>query len=210
MALNKQLLSDTLQYIRKNRASWNQDFWHVGVGGFLNYRGEASDSENPLPPVEEQCGTIACFAGHACALAGAAFKASPGLVEDKLIGMIGTDGIYGNRRSERLEVLKGFGITEADVRAIAEKRADAETQDVLTPKGEFKSVRNHAQDVLGLTDTQADALFAPSNDFARLCKLVKALLAGKDIREDTYNTYGVVVGSREYNEAYDLGNIDNY
>lgn len=93
--LNEKLLRDTLRYIEENPEEWDQSQWRH----------------------ETSCGTMMCFAGHACDLNGAQWEGnSDYIIENRRFPWIGR--FSGSTNGARSAATKALGLTHCEAETL--------------------------------------------------------------------------------------------
>lgn len=148
----------------KNRRAWNQGLWgHVDLskvskGVRFVTRRKARYTQILTPP-GLACGTAMCFAGHATMAVGDLFVIGQAHANTGLAGDPAAEDVRETMFSDEISV---YDVVRAD-------------------NGRVESIADRARKLLGLTQEEANEMFAPGNDLPALRKHVKAMERGENI-----------------------------
>lgn len=179
--LNVELLLNELTAITEQPETHDQGLWFnhlVPLEEDQGY-GYAEDDTKPGKVRPSACGSFGCLAGNTAVNAGAE-------LDWYLENVTRKDG-------------KKFAVWAAETILGEDQTYTDCWGDKVTVK---KTIAKKAQELLGLTDHQADKLFDGDNDLDRLWRLASQISAGEiDDSKGYYGHYGQALKQREYLES---------
>ena len=151
--LNVELLDKTLEFIRANKKRWDQGVWRYVSLGSRTPQKVAALKKAP------ECGTAMCFAGWAAQISGCTWAVST----QKLV-------------AEALE--ENYQVEDTSILATPEERATGLGWYDDDRKAYLVSARDRAKRELGLTEAEANELFAGGNTLTDLRRIITCIKRG--------------------------------